>query len=180
MRFTLDTNCIIDLEQGRPNAIYVKELIKAWRNGRIELAIVAVSASENQLSGEAIPNYSEFSNTLECIGLSNATELRPIAIWDVFYWDHCIWSSKELEDEATAIRNILFPNANHQPPISPSENSKWRNNLCDVLVAWSHLHYKQDYLVTSDRNFHKKKEQLKAVGVNGIVTPENAVNFIPP
>lgn len=180
MKFTLDTNCIIDLEQGRPNAVYTKELMKGWRDNRIDIAIVAVSASENQRSGEAIPNYSEFSKTLESVGLSSVTELHPIAIWDVFYWDHCIWSSKTLESEATAIRKILFPNSNQQPPTDPRENSKWRNNLCDVLVAWSHMHYKRDYLVTSDGNFHRKKEQLKAVGVEEIVAPEDAVKTIPP
>ena len=90
MKFTLDTNCIIDLEENRPNAVYIRKLIHAWNENRIELAIVAVSASENQQNGFAIPNYSEFVQKLQNVGLENATELHPIAIWDVFYWDHCI------------------------------------------------------------------------------------------
>ncbi len=180
MKFTFDTNCIIDLEQNRPNAVYIRELMEAWDKGRIEIAIVAVSASENQLRGEAIPNYREFSTALENVGLANAAELHPIAIWDVFYWDHCIYSSAETQGQADSIKDILFPNSNHQPPTDLKENSKWRNNLCDVLVAWSHMHYGQDYLVTSDTNFHKKKELLKDIGVTGIVTPEEAANSIPP
>lgn len=52
-RFTLDTNCIIDLEENRPSAEYVRVIVEAWKNGRIALAVVAVSASENQKFGTA-------------------------------------------------------------------------------------------------------------------------------
>jgi hypothetical protein len=36
-KFTLDTNCIIDLEGNRPNTEHVRKLVQAWKGGRIEL-----------------------------------------------------------------------------------------------------------------------------------------------
>jgi hypothetical protein len=41
-KFALDTNCIVAIEDSRPEAAYVKALIAASENKRIELAVVAV------------------------------------------------------------------------------------------------------------------------------------------
>jgi hypothetical protein len=47
----------------------------------------------------------------------------------------------------------------------------------DILVAWTHAHYKQDYLVTSDRRFHRRANELKAVGVREVIYPEAAAEL---
>jgi hypothetical protein len=44
-KFTLDTNCIIDLEENRPDAEHVRKIVQAWRSGRIELAVVPVGVA---------------------------------------------------------------------------------------------------------------------------------------
>ena len=95
IRMTLDTNCIIDLEEQRPDSKYLVEIIDAWRNGKVNLAVVAVSASENQPGGQVNETYKQFQEKLASVGLAGVTELLPLAYWDVFYWDHALWSSEE-------------------------------------------------------------------------------------
>jgi hypothetical protein len=63
-KFTLDTNCIIDLEENRPNAEHISKLVQAWKTGRIELAVVAVSASENQKGGNTSKDFAMFEEKL--------------------------------------------------------------------------------------------------------------------
>jgi hypothetical protein len=46
--FTLDTNCLIDVDDGRPAAPYVLRLIEAADKGVADVALVASSASERQ------------------------------------------------------------------------------------------------------------------------------------
>ncbi|RJG08654.1 hypothetical protein D3879_22430 [Pseudomonas cavernicola] len=176
-KFTLDTNCIIDLEENRSNAEHVRKLVDAWKNGRIELAVVAVSASENQQGGTANRHFSAFEKKLERAGLTGVQYLLPLAKWDVFYWDHVLSADDEMEKLESEIRNILFPNIQATPPESIEENSVWRNQLCDVLVAWSHAFHKWDYLVTSDENFHKHKDELKKAGINEVLYPKDAAHL---
>lgn len=175
--FTLDHNCIIDLEEGRSAASYLEELKLLWSAGIIELAIVSVSASENQPSGQALSSHAEFRARLGRVGLADIRELYPIGIWDLGYWDHMLWASETTEKQVYDIKNILFPNVQHAPPADPSANSKWRNQMCDVLVAWAHGYYQLDYLVTSDRNFHVKKDMLSKYGIHRVVTPEDALSM---
>lgn len=178
-KFTLDTNCIIDLEENRPNAEYIRKLIDAWKKEHIELAVVAVSASENQRSDTANTHFSAFEQKLDNVGLAGVQHLLPLAKWDVFYWDHALWGDKEMEDLELQIREILFPNIKFEPPEDIGKNSIWRNHLCDVLIAWSHAFYKWDYLVTRDKNFHDHKIELKQVGVNQVVYPQEAACLCP-
>ncbi|WP_038247099.1 hypothetical protein [Ghiorsea bivora] len=175
--FTLDSNCIIDLEENRPDAIHLEELKTLWQSGKIEIGVVSVSASENQPSGESMHNYAEFEAKLTRAGLSNARELAPIGIWDFGYWDHMLWSSDESEAQLKEIKDILFPQSQYDPPDDFSTNSKWRNQTCDALVAWSHNFHKSDHLVTRDNNFHKKAQPLIKFGIKSIVTPEEAVSI---
>jgi predicted nucleic acid-binding protein len=62
--FTLDTNCLIDIAENRPAAAAVRALAAAHAEGRADVAIVAISASEAQLGGRFIQNYDEFRNRL--------------------------------------------------------------------------------------------------------------------
>ena len=179
-KFTLDTSCIIDLEENRPNAKYVRKLVQAWKGGRIELAVVAVSASENQRNGTANRSFSAFEQKLEKVGLAGVQHLLPLAKWDVFFWDHALWSDDEMEKLESEIRGILFPSVQANPPEDIERNRAWRNQLCDVLVAWSHAFHRWDYLVTGDENFHKYKYELKNVGINEVVYPRDAARLCSP
>jgi hypothetical protein len=60
MRFTLDTNRIIDVEENRPNAPFVRELVSLHGTNRINVAVSAIWASERQRMGGYAEKISEF------------------------------------------------------------------------------------------------------------------------
>lgn len=179
-RFTLDTNCIIDLEENRPDSKYLKQLIAAWRGNDIDLAVVAVSATENQPGGEINRSYSQFEEKILRAGLSDATELLPLAIWDVIYWDHALWSDYEMEKLSDDIRDALFPGISLSAPADEKEERIWRNKLCDVLVAWCCIFHGWDVLVTRDSNFHNKKDALLKLGIKDVLFPKEAAEICRP
>ena len=173
-RVALDTNCLIDLEENRPDACHIRALIAAWKKSQIELAVVAVSASENQPSGTASQDFCAFEAKLDAVGLTGVHHLLPLAIWDVFYWDHALWSSSEMESLEQEIRGILFPGIATAPPTNVNENSVWRNHMCDVMVSWSCIHHDWQSLVTRDTNFHDHKSELAALGLYEVLYPTDA------
>lgn len=179
-KLVLDTNCIIDLEENRPDAGSLRQLISAWKDSRLSLAVVAVSASENQPNGIASRSFDVFEEKVNNVGLAGAHELMPLAIWDVFYWDHALWASSEMEALESALRGILFPRIVTVPPTNIEENSKWRNQMCDVLVAWSCIHHNWPHLVTRDGNFHNHRTELASLGLHEILYPANAVQRYAP
>ncbi|GEM_PF-1308253 len=179
-KLVFDTNCIIDLEENRPDAGALRTLIAAWKSNQLELAVVAVSASENQPSGTANSSYSDFERKLHNAGLAGAHELLPLAMWDVFYWDHALWSSTEMTALESEVRAVLFPGVATVPPADVQANSRWRNQMCDVLMAWSCLHHNWPRLITRDRNFHEHRAALAALGLTEILYPSEAVErYVP-
>ncbi len=173
-KVALDTNCLIDLEENRPDAHHVRTLIGAWKKGQVELAVVAVSASENQPSGIASRDSGVFEEKLNTVGLAGVQHLLPLAMWDVFYWDHALWSSAEMEALESKIRGVLFPGIATTPPMNINENSVWRNRMCDVMVAWSCIHHQWECLVTRDHDFHDHKVELATLGLREILYPAEA------
>lgn len=175
--FTLDTNCILDLVNDHERASFLRPLILSWKAGRIDLAVVAISGSENQRGGVANSQYSAFETLLEKAGLRGIKELLPPFVWDLGYWDHMVYMEEQEIPQLMQLSKTLFPNL-VPPPIEGQMNSKWRNQQCDILVAWTHAKYKQDYLVTSDERFHRKEGELKALGIGEIVCPETAAEIV--
>ena len=129
-RYTLDTNCIIDLEENRPDSVYLKKLIADHAVKKIDLAVVAISASENQLDGKPAWNYSIFEEKLRNTGLDHLEQLLPMAYWDVAFWDHAMGDGDRTLEQS--IHDILFPG---EPIEKPQEvgfsEKKWRNHKCD-------------------------------------------------
>lgn len=179
-RVVLDTNCIIDLEEDRADAPHLRALVAEWKAGHIELAVVAVSASENQPDGAASRSYDVFVTKLQRAGLSGVHELLPPAIWGVFYWDHALWTSPEMVASADRIRAVLFPGLPVVLPASADVTSRWRNQLCDVFVAWSCIHHGWPCLITRDKNFHDHGRELAALGLTDVLSPAAAVQRFAP
>jgi len=163
-RLVLDTNCLIDLEEGRRDAIHVRALIDASRRKLIHLAVAAISASENQPDGEPIQNYAEFEAKLARLDLGDVRQLLPLATWNVGYWDHTIWSSEELDAEAEKIRATLFPNDDPAANLQGADGKKSRNKHCDAMLAWCCIHHGWRTLITNDRNFHSWQPELERLG----------------
>src|SRR5260370_40875468 len=119
-RLVLDTNCIIDLEENRPDALHLRKLIAAWKRGKIRLAAVAVSASENQPNGVARQDFADFETKLANAGLAGVDHLLPLGVWDFCYWDHSLWTSDDMAELESRIREVLFPGIQPSPPTNPN------------------------------------------------------------
>lgn len=189
MNVTLDTNCLIDIEEDRENAIYLRQLIK-WHRDKINLRVVGVSASERQPNGRIAKTFKEFKQKLRNISLGDIEILKPIACFSIGFWDWCIYADDTMAEFEKQIHHILFPDIEFsykdyclKKQINPLETKvdwKWLNAKCDVQVLWSHIHYGGGIFVTSDNNFHKesKKPLLISLGVGDIQTPKEALQKI--
>ncbi len=187
--FTLDTNCWIAVENGDPEALHVRALADAHTAGTAHVALVGISASEKQKGGHYVKNVKEFLDRQNSLGLAHLNILKPMAYFDITFWDWCLLTGPEMEALEKKVHDILFPNIefkwcdycavnNLDPNIFPS--GKWRNCKCDVQAMWCHIHNKREVFVTTDKNFHTaaKKPTLLALGAGQILCPEDAAALL--
>lgn len=186
MRFTLDTNCLIDIEEERLNAPIIKDLVSLHGKNGINVAVSAIRASERLRVAGYAQSFTEFQAKLKAIGCDGLELLLPLAYCDVCFWDHCVLADEGdvLEKE---IHNVLFPNieflwvdyAKNRGIAVESGDKKWRNAKCDVLALWCHVKHGGGVFVTSDSNFHAatKQEGLHALGVGTIEYPKDALRI---
>lgn len=183
VRFTLDTNCLIDVEEGRPDGPYIRELVSRHGNG-VNVAVSAIGASERQRNGGYAQNFSEFQQKLNAIGFGGLELLLPLAYMDVCFLDHCVMAG-EADTLERDIHNVLFPNieflwidyANARGLPVDALDKNWRNAKCDVLGLWCHIKHGGGVFVTSDGNFHAATKQgmLNALGAGTIAYPKDAL-----
>jgi hypothetical protein len=188
--FTLDTNCILAVDEGRPEASYIRHLVEHHERGTASVALVAISASEKQRPLRSITNFEQFIERVTKLGLGNLDILDPMAYWDVSFWDHGLRSDESMLALERKIHEMLFPKVEFDWPAfcaargidvnSPHLDDKWRNAKCDVQAFWSHAYRKRDVFVTSDSNFHAKtkKPRLLELRSGAIETPERALNVV--
>ncbi len=175
MNLTLDHNVIIDLANGSESVARLREMLASNQH---QGYVVEIGASEMRQRGIRPNRFDLFEELLDEAGIRALPRLVPMAVWDVTFWDHGLWSDEAMSNRASAVETVLFGDS---PPIEiagEAEDSpkfaKWLNRLCDVQTMWCHLHYGNDIFVTSDRNFHKstKAPRLVAMGAGKIATPE--------
>jgi hypothetical protein len=192
LSFTLDTNCVIDLDENRPAAPAIKRLAVAHATGSADVAVVAIMASEKQRAGDYIEDFQVFQHRLEKLSISHLGLLLPIFYWDITFWDWSLWSDANMQALERHIHKVLFPRVEflwpdycrtQKPKLDPATSPAaspaghtWRNAKCDVLAIWSHVHHRRDVFVTTDRNFHKrtKKPALLSLGARRIERPQIA------
>ncbi len=189
MKLTLDTNCVIDLEENRPGAVYLRELVDMSSRGVLVLAVVGISASENQRGGGGAPTFAVFQETLARVGLGSAEILKPMGIWGVTYWDWCVYADEEMEELAQQIHRILFSGSEYGygdycaarglPVEEEAIDPAWRNRRCDVLALWSHVYYRRDMFVTGDQHFlaPTRRHLLESVGAGTICSQSDAISM---
>jgi hypothetical protein len=187
--FTLDTNCIIDIDENRPAARHVRALADAHAAGRASVAVGAIAASERQRGGRLITNFQEFQQRLAGLQLGHLEILAPMLYFDVSFWDRALWATTEMEAFERRIHDTLFPNVEflwrdyalaHGLDVNATPAAwRWRNVKCDVQAIWTHVYYHRDVFVTSDDNYHNHSAELIALGVGLVVAPENAVALLP-
>ena len=193
MNVTLDTNCIIALEENeQPAAGYLRRILHGPTDQELRLRVAGISASERQRGGKLSETFHDFEAKLAQVGLENAEILLPPVIWDMTYWDNAILGSEEVDEEAKRIHEILSPTTPFEyeaycrrvsrAAVAPDVDRKWRNRVIDTWALWSHCHYGGGAFVTSDENFHwpGKKTALARLGAGAILRPsEAAARFCP-
>jgi hypothetical protein len=190
LTFTLDTNCLIDIDEARPDSTAIRALADAHARSEANVAVVAIIASEKQKSGERLTNFNQFRARLDSLQLGHLDILKPMLYWDVGFWDWAYWTGAEMVGLERKIHDVLFPNIEFQwsdfcrtmgwDSNSNSVDAKWRNAKCDVQALWSHIHHRRDVFVTSDTKFHAvtKLPTLITLGAGQIVTPQSAVAML--
>ena len=171
---------------GRTNAKYVRGLIELHNEGKLDLAVCAVSGSENQMGGGVISIFAEFTDRLSSLGLDHLTILKPIGYVDMAFVDYFIIGNEQMFNRASRIHEILFPtmttdyaeykSSRGVPRDQIEMDRKWRNAKCDVLMLWCHLHYSRDLFVTSDGRFHKQSVQKELIDEFGTVRIRNPLS----
>jgi hypothetical protein len=84
LRVTLDTNCLIDLEETRPATPHVAGLVQGHHHGQIALMVPAIAASERPKEGQSTGNFSYFTSRLASIGLDSRWRNKKcdvLALW---------------------------------------------------------------------------------------------------
>jgi hypothetical protein len=193
VKFTLDHNCLIAIEQQeQPAAGCLRSLIARHDAGEAEVRLVATSASERQQS--TIPylkDFGDFQIRVARLGLGHLELLVPILTPEVSFLG---WSSLAGDEDIALMKRIhrvLFPGqpfdfndavAAAGPTIDPdTAERKWRNRFLDVQALWCHVHYGGDVFVTSDSNFHsqQKRQPLATLGAATILRPCDVLSVIP-
>lgn len=183
---TIDTNCIIALEETRDYTDAIKQLIVMHNKGEINLRVVGISASERQPNGSMAPTFSLFRERLEKLGLGNVDILIPPAYWDICYFDHCYFPSAQDTLLELAIHLVLSPNLPFQfthfektaDKTIKNWRWKWLNRKCDTLAYMSHVKFGGGLFVSNDKKAFsaQKKEKLLKFGGGDIQLPHAAIN----
>ncbi len=194
MKLTLDWNCVIEVEEMRPQSAHVIDLVDAHLRGEIEVALLATSASENSRSKRFPGSAKFFTERVSKLGWSELPLVPMPAVWGLTYWDFCFYihDGEAFERDTDALWQVIAPKfprklANHvvdgqilDDELFQSEQlSKWRNVWCDVLSAYSHIHAKRDVFVTNNtRDFQRNAEALAKLGMEHICSPEAARDLL--
>ncbi len=187
MKLTLDWNCVIEVEENRRQTPYVNELVNAHRNGEIEVALLAASASENTKSKLFPGNASLFKKRVAQLGWDDLPIVPMPAFFGLSYWDFCflVGDGKAFEHDMDALWQVIAPKVHRKAEyhlndgqrldddsIQSEALSKWRNVCCDVISAYSHIHAARDIFVTNNtRDFQKNALALSSLGMKHISSP---------
>ncbi|MFK0172505.1 hypothetical protein ACIQU5_27275 [Streptomyces sp. NPDC090306] len=189
LSFTLDTNCLIAVEEDRSDAEAVRQVVARQRAGAAQVRLVATMAAETQRDGSLLDNFSHFQRRVDVLGLGELEILAPVAVCDLTFVEWCVVAHDEAEAELRRLNEILFPtfpyNFLEAVPEHLAEQErklaerKWRNQRLDVLVLHTHIMAKADVFVTSDKNFRKqgKRDRLAVLGAGAILSPADAAVY---
>jgi hypothetical protein len=182
-KVTIDTNCIIGLEEERDYAPIIRDLIQMNKSGDIQLQVVAISASEKQPDGRMAENYSLFRDRLKRSELDAAKVLHPPMILGITYLGSGRLNWREMIIFRHEVHSILWPNSPEElkdfektvDTSKPGWQWKWRNKLCDTLAYACHLEAGGGLFVSNDNVFHgDKKDYLLSLFGGEIVKPIDA------
>jgi len=188
---TFDWNCVLAVENGEPAAAAVTQLVNVHRGGRIEVALLQVSASENLKGSREFPgSYDCFEERLAKLGWDDLPRLpTPSVIGLTFLGCSYIVDERVYTERSDTLWSIIAPNlktflddwiaTRGQPSdedFSGPDFAKFRNAWCDVHSAYCHINERRDLFVTTNtRDFQKKSDALTPLGLVA-VSPKEALD----
>lgn len=141
LTFSLDTNCIIAIDENRAEAASVRALADAHAMGTADVRLVAISASERQKMGDQHEKFAEFQERMAFLGLGHLPLLLPMLYPPITYWGECLWADEQMALLERKLHEVLFPGIPHlwkdhcqERGIEPeliTVDSKWKNAKCD-------------------------------------------------
>jgi hypothetical protein len=105
MKITLDHNCIIHLENATAIGDAVRSIVGKTAH---ECFVVNIGASEMRARGVRPDTYTRFEELLVETGLAHLPRLNPMMIFDVTFWDHCVFGEEDTIELAKDIDDALF------------------------------------------------------------------------
>ena len=174
MKITLDHNCIIDLANGTEIGAKIQSVLA---NSLNQCFVVNIGASEMRELGVKPECYELFEELLTKAGIESLPRLNPMLIFDVTFFDRCVWAGNGDIMLAKNIETALYGNSPNidivKEGINSTSGKKWLNRICDVHGMWCHIQNKNDMFLTTDRNFKKqtKLPNLIALGAGEISHP---------
>jgi HPt (histidine-containing phosphotransfer) domain-containing protein len=194
MKLTLDWNCVIEVEENRPQAGNVNELIEGHRRGEIEVALLAASASENTKSMRFPGNSGVFKQRIEQLGWEDLPLVKMPGVLGLSYYGYCfmVGDGVAFQSDLDALWQVIAPKVPRNAEdnlrdgqawddwaIQSEELAKWRNSWCDVISAYSHIHEERDVFVTNNtRDFHNNAQALASLGMKHISKPAETLELI--
>lgn len=194
MKLTLDWNCIIEVEENRSQAQYVRELVIRHRDGQFEVALLAASASENLRSKRFPGSANAFTERVSALGWSDLPLVRMPGVQGLSFvnFSYLVGDGEKFKRDMDALWQAIAPRVPRNPcdhlpsgmeycngTLQSEELSKWRNTWCDVVSAYSHIQERRDIFVTNNtRDFQKNRDKLSALGMRIIATPAETVSLV--
>ncbi|KRS11048.1 hypothetical protein XM53_18385 [Roseovarius atlanticus] len=194
LKFTLDWNCVIEVEECRADAPTIIELVDHHRAGAAEVALLAASASENAKSKRFPGNSRLFQDRISLLGWSDLPLVPMPAIIGLSYIDFCyiVGDGDDFERKMDALWQVIAPNVNRHAvsylkegekltddAIQSVELSRWRNTWCDVVSAYSHIAAGRDVFVTKNtKDFQRNAHKLARLGMEKICKPKEALALL--
>lgn len=192
MKLTLDWNCVIEVEDNRPQAYSLQRLVESHRSGKVDVALLGASASENTREKRLPSTFHHFQMKIEDLGWSDLPIVpMPCVIGLTYIGRSFIVGDADLfKRDVNAIWEVIAPNVPRSPrdiasnweeskDIGSEDLARWRNVWCDVMSAYSHIKAGRDVFVTNNtRDFQSKSTPLSKLGMKRICTPDEAVNLV--
>ena len=173
--FALDHNILIDIQKKTERSDVIRRLIASNRN---RFAVLNIGGSELRLRGIRPERYDLFDEFLTQAGIADLLRLDPIGLTDITFIQRCSFCTVSESDMYAAIKEVLFPNGYEigkglieQEPYQPIERKKL-NQACDAMALLTSIKHKTEGLVTWDKNFIKKRLELKRQFGATVVRPD--------
>lgn len=192
VKISLDWNCVIEVEDNRPQASHVLELVRLHREGKCNVALLAASASENTRSMRFPGNAKIFIERVAALDWNDLPLVPVPAVIGLTYikeFSFIVGDAAEYKRDMDALWQAIAPKVPRRPidhlpsgvilsdeAMQSEHLSRWRNTWCDVVSAYSHIYANRDIFATNNtRDFQNNAEKLAALGMRRIASPQDAL-----